>query len=628
MKLSNLYSGIILVTLLLLTDINHAKTTESTDVDTMHIDLEREITVIGTRLSRSSVDFPFEKSRFADVLQTNGFGLVKKGVFLAQDVYVDGFKRGDIELVIDGERFYCACPNRMDSPISRANSLEMESITLNKSSANAQCGLGGNISFNREKPKLQTLVRAGLSQALVSAEESDFGFTFNANNHRFAGRYSRGHGFEDADGHSFEDLYGYKENSSYYLIEGSVTGIQHGITYRAEMTYSEDIMFPYLMMDERDNTFVSGSASYRGHKFYINYTEHLMDNGLRKSSMAMLTDATNLTLGLTGDFYDFYFRHWNADNNIETPMATIYNHLIPDVSKFYGSLNHRIRYDYFDLWGKIGISYHYTPDNDILDFYKLLYSDASNSKTDLLIDLGGSFHYTLSGKASGKIVVDLTSQAPSTEFIFISVMRPMGKAWWSGNPTLNTPVRISARNEFSFDKFSVEAFGTFVKNYIDLTGITTTERNYRTYENIDAVFVGGNLKGEWKYFDVTASYTWAENTKTNSPLVEIPPFSLKSNLKFPDYSGFSAFLRHIYNDSQTRVDTDLNELPTSSWHQLDLGLGYKTGIINLSLNILNVTDELYYQHLSYLRNPYASGMQVNEPGRTILLTIMINSIGN
>jgi len=60
-------------------------------------------------------------------------------------------------------------------------------------------------------------------------------------------------------------------------------------------------MFPYLMMDERDNTFFSASATYQSHKFYVNYTEHMMDNGLRESLSSMITDATNLTLMINSD---------------------------------------------------------------------------------------------------------------------------------------------------------------------------------------------------------------------------------------------------------------------------------------------------------------------------------------
>ncbi|MCP4704447.1 MAG: hypothetical protein GY865_07540 [candidate division Zixibacteria bacterium] len=616
-----------MVMFLSLSSFSMAEDNNSVQPDTITVSLDTKITVLGTRLLRSTVDFPFEKNRFANVLRTNGFGLVNKGVFLAQDVYTGGFKRGDIEMVIDGERLYCACPNRMDSPLSRTNSLEMESITLNNSSASPQCGIGGSISYNREQPQLPILARAGMSQSLGASESSDIGFTFNSHNHRFAGRYASGKGYEDANKQSFVDRYNYKENFPYYLIEGSVTGKYNGWLYRAEVNYSEDIMFPYLMMDERDNSFVSASASYGDNKLYFNYTEHLMDNGLRNSMMLMETDASNLTIGLIGKFYELYYRNWNADNKIVTSMTSISNHLMPDVKKLAGSLHHRLNIGYFDVWGKIGMTHQYTSDNKTIDFYKSLYSDASSSKTDVSFDLGGSYHFSLNKKLSGKAMLDISSQAPPIEYLYIAVKKPMTKPWWSGNPTLKSPTRISARVDFSVGEISLETFSTYIKDYTNLTGLTTTDRTYRTYENINAIMVGCNLAYSWKYFDLMASYTWAENTETNLPLVEVPPLSILSNIKLPKYKGFAGYLSHTYNDAQTRVDASLNEVATTSWHQFDLGVSYSGGSYQVSLSVLNLTNELYYQHMSYQRNPFSTGMRIYEPGRTVMLNILFNSGG-
>jgi len=353
MKKSFVLMGILALLMLLTVDYSYAKNNDTLQTDTSSVELDTKITVLGTCLSRSTTEFPNDKTRFSDVLKTDGFGIVKKGVFLAQDVYMSGFKRSDIELVIDGERYYCACPNRMDSPLSRTNSLEMKSITLNKTSAPLQSGLGGNISFIREEPVYSKLLRVGIAQSFNASETSDFGFILNSNQHRISGRYARGKGYEDANGNSFVDLYGFKENYSYYLVEGALTGLYKDYLYRAELTYSEDIMFPYLLMDERDNMFLSTSIKYKDHKLYLNYTTHLMDNGLRKSSMFMETDATNLTVGLTGNSYEVYYRHWNADNQIVTPMMEINNHLTPDVGKFSAVVHHQHSYNFINMWGEL-----------------------------------------------------------------------------------------------------------------------------------------------------------------------------------------------------------------------------------------------------------------------------------
>ncbi len=54
-------------------------------------------------------------------------------------------------------------------------------------------------------------------------------------------------------------------------------------------------------------------------------------------------------------------------------------------------------------------------------------------------------------------------------------------------------------------------------------------------------------------------------------------------------------------------------------------MSYRLKEARLALEVNNLTNELYYQHLSYLRNPYSSGMRVYEPGRTIRLNAVLDS---
>jgi iron complex outermembrane receptor protein len=65
------------------------------------------------------------------------------------------------------------------------------------------------------------------------------------------------------------------------------------------------------------------------------------------------------------------------------------------------------------------------------------------------------------------------------------------------------------------------------------------------------------------------------------------------------------------------VDPNLNEEPTPSWQRVDVGFRYAGRHGQLVLEVENATNELYTQHLSYLRNPFASGQRVWEPGRTV-----------
>lgn len=138
--------------------------------------------------------------------------------------------------------------------------------------------------------------------------------------------------------------------------------------------------------------------------------------------------------------------------------------------------------------------------------------------------------------------------------------------------------------------------------------------------------LGFNFEAGWKYLNVNAVYTYAQNKTNDSPLAEIPPFKITSTISSPEFSGLSGFVKHTYTDSQNRVDLNLSESSTPSWNKIDLGISYLYQTVRITLEAENITNELYYQHLSYMRDPFASGAKVFEPGRTIRLSVKYNNI--
>lgn len=621
------------LTALLLSSLSIADTTETVQssprqgLDTTKVyDIGTVVEVTGKRITPGRRDFPVAKDQFNTILNTNGFSLIRKGTFFAQDIYADGLKRGDIQVVVDGERYHSACPNRMDSPLTRANPLEMAGVDLVKNTATLQSGLGGSVNYHREQPQQPLKIRAGISQAAGVTKNSDAAFAVNADNHRVSGRYASGRGYEDADGNSFVDRYGYKQNYTYRLAEGSVIGTYDDWQYRAAFTYTDDVMFPYLQMDERVNRVWSGFVSYKDHKLYANYTSHVMDNGLRVSNMSMVTDATNYTIGATGSFYEIYYRNWDADNEIITPMTGIKNHLMPDISVVSGALQKEINHPHWGLSGKAGFVYHAMGDAGRLAFFRALYPDAKDSRTLPTFGLNAYYKTMPAKDFLGVVSAEIASDVPAAENMYITVQKPMGKPYWLGNPTMDAPVKAGLRARASYKGASLELFATHIWNYVNFTRSSAGMINYMTYENIDAILTGFNFTGEWTYLDFNASYTWADNTSSDSAMSEIPPLMLTTTLKSPDYHGLNAHLRHTFADAQTRIDESLDERSTPSWHRLDMGVSYAFGTIKMALDIENLTDELYYQHMSYLRNPYASGVTLYEPGRTFRFTVTFDEV--
>lgn len=578
------------------------------------------VEIVSKKVALSDRLYPMDKDNLGVVLNNNGFNLIRKGVFFAQDIYSDGFKRDDINVVVDGERYHSACPNRMDSPLTRVNPLDMESVELSKSGTLNQCGLAGKVEFKRSTPSDALKVKSSVTYQALAMSGIDAAVSVEKSNHRISFRYAEGLPYEDADSRKFSDMYGYGDNYKYKLGEVSFIGGSDDLKYGFSGAYNENISFPYLQMDEKFNRVANAFVNYKGHKIYFNYTSHLMDNTLRPGGGLMVTDAKNLTVGVTGSFYDFYYRNWKADNQIVAMGNVIDNNLIPGVNNAAFSLLHELSYFGLNFSGKLGVAY-FNVEAPVMDlFYKKYVSDTNNTASFITFGLNASYTDVLSDKMGYGLIAEINSEAPQTEALFIAVAKPPAKPDWSGNPGLDQPIKAGLRASFIYDRINLEVFGNYVSNYVSLTKVNTIKAAL-TYKNINAYFAGVNLGFQSEFFDSELNYTYAQNTMDDSPVAEIQPLQLKSTVKLPAYNGINLFVRHTYNNAQTRIDEFLGETTTPAYNKFDVGVSYSYSEVTFSLEAENITNQLYYQHLSYLRNPFASGMRVYEPGTSLRMNV-------
>jgi iron complex outermembrane receptor protein len=370
------------------------------------------------------------------------------------------------------------------------------------------------------------------------------------------------------------------------------------------------------MMDERANRVASAYTSFKENKLYFNYTSHVMDNDLRESKMLMVTGAQNLTIGMVGKFYEVVYRNWDADNRFTMPNEQIDNQLIPNVSSYHASLHKVFNFGQFDLSAKVGATYLKVGESERKTFYEAIYNDVKDSRIFPTFGVSLSYTEALSSKFGFGVLAEAASEAPETEALFIAVQKPMDSPNWSGNPNLSQPVRSTIRASFNYSNLRLELFGSRIWNYTDLATAATAMKKYQTYANINALMAGVNFEAAWEYFEVEASYTWAENSSSKSALSEIPPLKISSKINSPNLAGVNGFIRHTYSNAQLRIDEELKETTTSAWNRLDAGLYYKLSGVLFALEIENIFNINYSQHLSFLRNPYSAGIKVNEPGRT------------
>ena len=583
----------------------------------------KQITIFGNKYSVDKNEFPVEKDNLSSVLELGGFNVIRKGVFLAQDVYSGGLKRGDYTIVVDGERYHNACPMRMDAPLSRINPIEIKSVEFVKSSANLQSGLGGTISINKLLPSYNFDFEASVTQSIGKSNETDFSLLTEKLNHRISLRYNQGIPYKTGNDKSFKDLYGYKTNSKYQFGEASVYGITNDWKYTGSIMYSQDVSFPYLQMDERKSIVYNGSLSYQEYKLYFNYTDHLMNNDLRVSTMFMETEARNLTLGMVSKNFELYYRQWDADNNMHMANGTmpIYNNILPKINLYSGNLFYQVKEDNFNLTGKVGLAYYNIGNKDVLNFYNNIYKNAKSNRIFTLLGFSVSHNYLIGRLFAFNNQLDLALEAPEAEALYITVKRMMGKPYWSGNPKLDQSFRTTLRSSFSVSHFSLDLFGSFISNYVYLASALVGMQKYQTFGNVDALIAGTTLRLNYDYIESEVTYTYGENRNTKKPLIEILPLHLSTKLTTPKFYNIRFFVKHTYENAQKRVDMSFWETTSGAWNSVDVGLLWKYSPVVVNVDVQNILNDLYSQSLSYVRDPFASGMRVIEPGISVRINV-------
>ncbi len=82
------------------------------------------------------------------------------------------------------------------------------------------------------------------------------------------------------------------------------------------------------------------------------------------------------------------------------------------------------------------------------------------------------------------------------------------------------------------------------------------------------------------------------------------------------YDDFSAKAKAQFQDDFERVDPDIGEAAIDGWAVINLAASYRlTENFSLGAGIDNVLDETYAVSNAFVRDPFRSGVIVNEPGR-------------
>jgi len=440
---------------------------------------------------------------------------------------------------------------------------------------------------------------------------------------------------------------------------------------RSEISYAwqdaDHVLYPYLLMDaDYDRTHrvnwttrlkdLTDSLSALEFQVWINRVDHLMDDTLRESSRSsmmvtrsymMQTDADTTTFGtrLNGHIdlgpgtltagLDAYRRNWDATNESAMWMSYTPQPMIPDVDiDNFGAFAEYSLPLAAALTLKGGVRLDYTKveanalsQARLTSLYQPYFGPGAGADADFT-EPSANLQLTWQTTEQLEVFTGIASasRAPDQQELYIGLQRMGGKNWL-GNPTLDASrnnqadvgVKWSGETLFA----SASLFYSEISDYIyvvdrpDPDGAGPLIRA-RTYQNVDAVFWGGELSSQLALpFDLFAqgalSYVEAENDDSGNPLAEIPPLTGRVALRYDNGTWFIEAAER-FADRQNRVDPDLQEVETAGWAVTDVKAGVNWEQWSLTGGINNVFDRYYFSHLSYQRDPFASGVKVPETG--------------
>jgi len=607
-----------------------------------------------------------------------GLWRLRKGG-IANEVVLRGLQSRDLNVLIDGQRVYGACPNHMDPAAFHVDFAEVERVEVGRGPFDVknQGALGGTVNVVTRKPErgwhaMPTLSAGSfglMSGSLTAGRGGEKLSALAGYSHRQSLPY------RDGDGRRFTELANYRPESrddhafSIGTAWGRVVwapapGHQVDVAYTRQD--SGAVLYPYLQMDAlRDDTDrvnlryeASGlgarQASVRA-QGYFTRVDHWMTDERRTSSVAKPREYSMGTQADTGTFggkaeavvggltfgAEGYERRWDATNEMAgsgyVPQA-----MIPDVHVRVGgafgeyvrslgrglALSGGLRLDWARSEADPGRA------NTVL--YQAYQGTSSLTRTDTLpaAKLRLSWHRGAWELAGG---VGHAARVPEANERYLALSR-MGTDW-VGNPDLapsrNTAVDLAAGFTKAGFRLDLGLFASRVSDYITVydqarRGLVPGVMNAqaRSFANVDASLVGGELG--WSlpivfgrvFVSGDLSYVRGEQDGDAArgiaagPLAEMPPLRGRLAARYDDGRLFGS-VEGVFAADQDRVDASLNEARTPGWGAMNATAGLRQGRLAVTVGLVNAFDRLYVEHLSYQRDPFRSGVRVPEPGRSL-----------
>lgn len=597
---------------------------------------------------------------------------------------IRGQSQGQLNIRTDGGLVVGACPNRMDPPTSFTVAAAVDRVTVVKgvqSLAHGSGGTGGTILVERELPWSATEGASGRAGAGAGGNGLDWRADAQLlwRGGRAALRLdASAAGYDDyVDGDGEAVRSGFRRRSL-HAMAGRDLGDAGVFELGVERAETLDARFAGAGMDAPLDRMTGARVAWRRElaggelalRAWRNEVDHVMDNfSLRpQPAMAMRVPAESDTQG--GDLrFDATVGGWSLGIGLDlsanrrqatryagpnpAALAMVNAFLWPDArmdqAGVYGegrrplgdgTLTAGLRVDRFRAEARrAGLR----PSPMAMApsaFYAMYYGGTDASRDDTGLSGLLRFERPLAGGVTAFAGLSRTVRAADATERYLAAPATTPSGRWIGNPGLalerHTQLDLGLAWEGERGTASAVAFADRVGDYIlrdrarGQDGVRLAD-GATVYRNVDAALHGLELEARWQWtaslsLEAEAAWVRGQNRSDDRPLAQIPPLNGAIALAWDTAAGrWSARLRGAAR--QDRVDdsvltgSGLDARRTPGFAVLDLGWRRDFGAHTLRLDIRNVFDRSYAEHLNRANlDPFnPDPVQVNEPGRGVFL---------
>ncbi len=602
---------------------------------------------------------------------------------IANDIVLRGFQQGNLNVLIDGLRINGACPSHMDPSASHIDFAEIEDVEVTKGPFDIrnQGSLGGTVNVITKRQLDGFYLTPSFSTGSFGFVNPSLESSLSAGRFHILGGYSyrRSDPFVDGSGRNVTSYANYslagRDNQAFDINTAwGRLGFDIAPNQSVEVAYTHQegglTMYPALTMDAPYDKADRLTANWSLRELkgvvkqvrvqsYFSRVKHWMTDELRTSVLGAPLGYSMATFASTKNFggraeaelahtvfgVESYDRGWDAVRTMRMGMMYSAGHSLPDARTVVGGFYTQHRQNFgrltVTLGGRLDTANSAALARDVnTDLYWAYHGTRSTETSDLSPSGTLSATYLLPGGVELFGGVGSTVRLPDPEELYYGIKKTGSD--WVGNPLLqptrNNEMDLGINVRGKHFTLRPTLFYSRLNDFIaiDMQNkinplMSVMNPSARSYENVDARMYGGEVAysvGFTRSLLLSGGVSYTRGIQNAKPtaglaktdMAEMPPFRSRASLRY-GRSMFFAEINAIAVARQDRIDFALQEQPTAGYALLGVKAGIHRKQWNIAAGIDNLTDRFYYEHLSYQRDPYRSGIRMPEPGRALFLNI-------